>query len=227
MISDLRRNVSCEFVSIGFPPSNDNSMYHNRFGDSDPALLQAGIAAGLYPNVAMRKRGDANFLTSANLKAKVHIGSVNACKGQRLSGKCAVKDGEVEFVAFNEMVKGVSKFTMSQTTRLSSPLPLLLLCGETLSVRDFVEEEVDDDSDNDQQGGNSDRAVLSIDDWINFQCSSDVASSLVILRKRLEIAFAHLIRNPSSGLSMLSEEEMDAVNTTCVMLRSMYHDMSR
>ena len=39
-----------------------------------------------------------------------------------------VPEGEVEFVCFGEMVKGTHFFTMSQTTHLASPLPLLLLC---------------------------------------------------------------------------------------------------
>ena len=222
MIADLRRNLSRELVSIGFPASNDKDNYHNRFGDADPALLQASIAAGLYPNIAMRRTGDVNFRTSSNLKAKVHIGSVNACKGQRLSIKCAVKKNNVELVAFNEMVKGVSKFTMSNTTRLSSPLPLILLCGKSLTIRDFKDESSDD-----CEGANEKvekKSVLSVEDYIVLQCNKEVASHLVILRSRLEEAFINMIRSPSHGFNALKDEEKDAVNTTCVLLRKLFEN---
>lgn len=220
MIGDLRRNVSRELVTIGFPPSTDNSKYHNRFGDSDPALLQAAIAAGLYPNVATRKRGDANFSTVNRLKSKIHISSLNSCNGQRLNGKCAVKDGEVEIVVFGEMVKGVSGFTMNQTTRLSCPLPLLLLCGVELCVRPAALKN------SDEFKTHSDMSVLSVDNWIVFQCRNDVASNLVVLRKRLEGAFLHVVQTPSAGLSMLSQVELDAIHTLIVLLRSAFRTMS-
>jgi len=108
MIADLRKNTSRELTSLGFPPS-DVAGYHNRHGgyEQQTAFLQAAIVAGLYPNVAHRTRGDHNFSTMTNRKAKVHVSSVNAIKGQRLNGKCTVTEGEVEFIVFGEMVRAL------------------------------------------------------------------------------------------------------------------------
>jgi hypothetical protein len=205
MISDLRKNLARELSTLGFPAPATTGDYHNRH-DNDFALWQAAIAAGLYPNVASRKRGDMNFSTMTNRKSKIHVSSVNSLKGQPLNEKSKVPDGEIEFVCFGEMVKGKSFFTMSQTTHLSSPLPLLLLCGTSLSVRPQVDDE--------------NMAILNVDDWIVFRCEGQVAAGLVILRKRLESAFWHLISNPSAGINNLSNVEKDAVEILGKVLQS-------
>ena len=69
-VSELRKHVSRELECLGFPPSSREG-YHNRNGDKLPAFLQASICAGLYPNVAWRRRGDVNFSTITRQKAKV------------------------------------------------------------------------------------------------------------------------------------------------------------
>ena len=103
-ISDLRKNLTRELSSLNFPGPMNKKSFHNRH-DNEQALWQAAISAGLYPNVATRKNGEVNFSTMTNRKAKVHISSVNAVKGQPLNSKCQIPDGEVEFVCFGEMVK--------------------------------------------------------------------------------------------------------------------------
>ena len=218
MIGDLRRNISRELGSLGFPSTNESGN-HNRNGENDPAFLQAAIAAGLYPNVASRRRGESNFSTVTNRKAKVHISSVNACKGQPLNGQIA--EGDVEFIIYGEMTRGVSSFTMSNTTHLASPLPLLLLCGN-LRVRPAeIKEENDESGDNTiRKGGKGKKSVLSVDDWILFLCGEVEAANLVILRRRLDNAFLHLVANPSTGLTKLTPAEKDAVDTLGTVLRS-------
>lgn len=208
MISDLRRNLARELKGLGFPATND-SGYHNRNGGSDPAFLQAAIAAGLYPNVASRRRDETNFSTVTNRKAKVHVSSVNSCKGQPLNNRCQVRKGQVEFIIFGEMVRGVSSFTMSQTSHLASPLPLLLLCGE-LRVRPAIL---------DPSANKEDKSVLSVDDWIVFVCGKRTAAGLVVLRRRLDSAFCHLVADPSSGMTKLDAAERDAVETLGLVLR--------
>jgi len=220
MISDLRKNVSRELLSLGFPSPTD-SGYHNRNGDSNPAFLQAVIAAGLYPNVASRMQGEANFSTMTNRKAKVHISSLNSYKGQPLSSKCQVPKGEIEFIIFGEMVRGVASFTMNQTTHLVSALPLLLLCGE-LRIRP-ARMSINKNNDDGGEAGDEvipDKAVLSVDDWIVFLCDREIAAALVVLRKRLDSAFRHIVSKTSSGLDVLSDAEKDSVNTLGIMLKS-------
>lgn len=205
MISDLRRNLTRELMSLGFPDPMTMGGYQNRH-DREHALWQAAISAGLYPNIATRKRGEVNFSTMTNRKAKIHISSVNAVKGQPLNGKCQIPEGEIEFVCFGDIIKGARMFTMSQTTHLASPLPLLLLCGTSLTVHP--------DAENDKF------AILNLDDWIIFQCDAQAAARLVVLRKRLESAFRTAISQPSSGLQSLNATERDAVETLGFVLKS-------
>lgn len=205
MIADLRKNISRELISLGFENPAAPKQYHNRH-DNDHALWQASIAAGLYPNVASRRRDDVNFSTMTNRKAKIHVSSVNAVRGQPLNSKSDVPKDQVEFVCFGEMVRGTHFFTINQTTHLASPLPLLLLCGTSLSVH--------------PEPGNDKYAILNVDDWIVFRCNADTAAHIVILRKRLEKAFWDFVSNPVAGWDSLDETERDAVEIVGKVLQS-------
>lgn len=211
MIADLRKNLKNELASLGFPDPATAKQYHNRH-NKDHALWQAAIAAGLYPNVASRQRGEINFSTMTNQKAKIHVGSVNALKGQLLSKKSAIPEGEIEFVCFGEMVKGKRFFTLEQTTHLVSPLPLLLLCGTSLGVMP------------DPDDGKM--AVLNVDDWIVFRCEAEIAAYVVILRKRLETSFLQFVANPSAGLSNLTDVQKDAIEIMGTVLQSAHRSSS-
>jgi hypothetical protein len=211
MVADLRRNLSRELSSLGLADPMVNG--HQNRHDKEHALWQAAIVSGLYPsNVATRQRGDVNFSTNSNRKAKVHISSVNAIKGQPLNGKCQIPQGGIEFVCFGEMVKGSHFFTLSQTTHLPSVLPLLLLCGTSLSIYPSNED--------DGNGNNTKFSILNLDDWITFKCHTDVASHLVVLRKRLESAFWNAISAPSKGMKGLTPTEQDAIETLGSVLKS-------
>ena len=207
MIGDLRKNLTRELSSLGFADPMAGG-YQNRHSNQH-ALWQAAIAAGLYPNVATRKQGEVNFSTMTNRKAKIHVSSVNALKGQPLNSKCQIPKGEFEFVCFGEMVKGSHFFTLSQTTHLPSVLPILLLCGTSLSIHPI-------DGDDGQK-----HSVLNLDNWIAFKCTTDVASRLVILRGRLEGAFWTAIAKPSRDpRESLTPEERDAIETLGSVLNS-------
>lgn len=207
MVSDLRRNLDRELGAIGFPKPTVSKKFHNRHG-SHRAIWEAALAAGLYPNVATRKGGDTNFVTVGKKKAKVHIGSVNSVKGQLLAQKSTAAPTKLDLVCFGELVMGSKFFTMSATTRLVSPLPLILFCGSNLTVH--------------PNAIDNKRAVLTIDDWISFTCDARIASQLVILRKRLEATFRNALMDPSLGLSALSDLEREAINATGPLLKSAY-----
>ena len=198
MISDLRQNLKRELSSLGFADPFRPNEYHNRC-DRQQALWQGSIAAGLYPNVATRKRGDVNFSTMTNQKCKIQNGSVNAIKGQPLNGKCQVPNGQVEFMCFGEMVKGNRLFMCSQTTHLASCLPLLLLCGTSLGVY--------------PHGDSKEFAVLNLDDWIIFKCEVEAAAGIVVLRKRLDVTFRNAVKQPSRFPGNLNKLERDAIET--------------
>jgi ATP-dependent RNA helicase DHX36 len=202
MISDLRKNASRELESLGFPPSSEDGFHNRNENCLHLAFYQAAICAGLYPNIAFRRSGEINFSTVSNKKAKVHLSSVNAVKPQPLSTKCQVAENEVEFILFGELVKGKNMFTMDHTSHLVSSLPLILFCGD-LRVRPHEES----------------KAILSIDDWLVFICDSDIAASLVVLRKRLDSIFASMTRDPSNYRHALTPEQTDAVQALDQVLK--------
>lgn len=204
MISELRNNASRELESLGFPPSSVGG-FHNRNEDSQRlTFCQAAICAGLYPNIAFRRSGEINFSTISNKKAKVHMSSVNAVKSQPLSNKCKVAENEIEFLLFGELVKGKSMFTMDHTCHLASPLPLIIFCGQLrISSEDG-------------------KATLSVDDWLRFVCDSETASSLVILRERLDSIFALLASDPANYAGAMTPEQKNAVETLDQLLDSAF-----
>jgi len=204
MIGDLRKNLTRELTSLGFTDPITRG-YQNRH-EKQHTLWQAAIAAGLYPNVATRKQGETNFSTMTNRKAKIHVSSVNSLKGQPLNSKCVIPKGELEFVCYGEMVKGSTFFTLSQTTHLSSVLPILLLCGTSLGIQPIEGQAY---------------SILNLDNWIEFKCTNTLASRLIILRRRLESAFWNAISNPSRDPGdSLSLIEQDAIETLDVILNS-------
>lgn len=212
MISDLRHNLFRELGRLSFADPTKKNQPQNRH-DREPALWQAAIVAGLYPNIASRTTDQTNFSTMDKHKVKIHVSSVNCAKGQRLGKKCTVKKGDMEFVCFGEIVKGDRLFTVNQTTHLISPLPLLLLCGTQLCVR--PKEDKNDDICT---------AVLSVDEWIRFECDAAIAGQLVILRRRLNSAFWNTIANGS--LDGLGEQQSDAVNALGTVLISAHRAVS-
>jgi HrpA-like RNA helicase len=211
MISDLKRNLSKELGTLGFPSPTAKNCNHNRH-ENDVALWQAAIAAGLYPNVAFRQRDDVNFKTITRQKLKVHVSSVNAIQGQPLSSKSKIQLGEMEFICFGEMMKGTKLFTANHTTHLESALPLLLMCGKSLCVRPVQNTLA--------------MAILTLDDWVSFKCDADTAAGVVILRLRLESAFWHSIPDSSGNLSILTAMELDTVEIIGLILRSAHHCVS-
>jgi hypothetical protein len=172
-------------------------------------LWQAAIAAGLYPQVAYRRRGDVAFSTVNNHKALIHVGSVNSVKGQPLKQKCNTEKDALEYLCFGEIVKGSKKtFTVSQTTRLLSPLSILLLCGTSLQVERVPLTE--------------NTFILKVDDWMTFECDQSTATQIIVLRKRLESAFWAFLSNPSAGLSNLTPCALGAVDILGTVLRDAY-----
>jgi hypothetical protein len=215
MIGDLRKNLSRELSQCGFPDPHEVGAYHNRHVLDKP-LWQATIAAGLYPNLATRTRGDVNFSCQQKRKSKVHVSSVNSLKGQRLNSKCVVGEGEVEIVVYGEMVRGKSFFTLDNTTHLHSPLPLLLLCGTKLSIHTPRLETT-------TMTTVSSRSILTLDDWLKFVCPTDVARRLVVLRERLDSAFWNALsmtRSSSSKRMTMKSINSDSITANNVVLRN-------
>lgn len=235
MIADLRRNISRELVAIGFPDpthSSSNSAWHNR-NDTNANLpfLQSTVVAGVYPNVACRQAGTTKFTNHTKRSLKIHFGSINACKGQPLSKKSST----LEFIAYGEMVKGKTMYTLNQTTHLSSVIPIMLLCGN-FRVRPYRGGGPVSDVQTatataavaaaEKQAAADTMSVLSVDDWICFRCQKDFASGLAILRKRLNSMFHHFVSNPKTFFTSLSDMERETLAVLDDILRGT-HQISR
>lgn len=208
MIADLRKNVARELTQIGFDQPTDLNSWCNRNSNKrgNLAFLQAAIAAGLYPNIAMREAGEMKFKTKSNQSAKIHLSSVNACKGQPLSRKSQM----LEFIAFGELVKGVASYTLNQTTHLATIVPILLLCG-TFRIRPAY-----------QKGEElSNTSVVSVDE-IKYKCEKDSAFALAVLRRRLDDIVEHIVSNPAVGMKNLDEKEWKALATFDAVLNSSF-----
>ena len=208
MISDLRRNITTELKLIGFDdPNYCNNWYNRNGGRNNLPYLQAAIAAGLYPNIASRQMGEMNFRTLSDQKAKIHLSSVNSCRGQPLSRKSQM----LEYIAYGEVVKGVINFTLSQTTHLASAVPIFLLCGKFRIRPAYV------------NGKNvSNMAIISVDDLITFKCNRESAFALAILRRRLDGIILHVVSSPTDGMKSLDDKEWQALSTLDVVLKSAF-----
>ena len=208
IISDLRKNISRELKSIGFGDPNDlNSWYNRNRQKQNTPYLQAAIAAGLYPNIASRQKGEMNFLTLSNQKAKIHLSSVNSCKAQPLSKKAQM----LEYVAYGELVKGITSYTLNQTTHLASAVPLLLLCGNFRIRPAYVHgQEVEH------------IAVVSTDEGVICQCDKDAAFALAVLRRRLDSIVMHIVANPTDGMKSLDDIEWKALSTVDAVIKSAF-----
>jgi hypothetical protein len=207
MISQLRKNITRELKTIGFDdPNNLNSWCNRNTKRGNLPFLQAAIAAGLYPNIASRERGAINFSTLSNQKAKIHLSSVNACKGQPLSRKSQM----LEYVAYGELVKGVSNYTLNQTTHLASIMPLLLLCGSFRIRPAYVNREKVDNV-----------AVVSVDE-IACQCDRESGFALAVLRRRLDNIVEHIVSNPSDGMNSLEDVEWKTLSALDFVMRSAF-----
>jgi HrpA-like helicases len=221
MIADLRRNISRELLAIGFPDpthSSSNSAWHNRNEtNANLPFLQSTVVAGVYPNVACRQAGTTKFTNHTKRSLKIHFGSINACKGQPLSKKSS----RLEFIAYGEMVKGKTMYTLNQTTHLSSVIPIMLLCGN-FRVRPYRGGDPVSDVQTATSAAADAMSVLSVDDWICFKCQKDFASGLAILRKRLNSMFHHFVSNPKTFFTSLSDMERETLAVLDDILRSTY-----
>jgi hypothetical protein len=214
MISDLRQNVARELSSIGFLDPAEMKGWHNRNGSNQNlTFLQSAIVAGVFPNVASRQEEAHYFDTATNLLCKIHRGSVNGSFKQPLSSKKSVLH---QLVAYGEMTKGIgAHYTINQTTRLSSSLPVLLLCGE-FSVRQANRI--------DTKGGDaSQNIIISVDKWISVQCNKETVSAMALLRKRLDLIFQKVVSDHRSQLSQMDVKTLRAID---ILMKSAHEQSS-
>uniref|UniRef100_A0A7S3VCU7 RNA helicase n=1 Tax=Chaetoceros debilis TaxID=122233 RepID=A0A7S3VCU7_9STRA len=237
MVSDLRQNIARELIAIGYKDPNDMNDWHNRNSNSDSSrensnleFLQSAIVAGVFPNVASNQERARNFGTSMNKMCTIHRSSVNGTFKQPLSSK----RGQLhQHVAYGEMMKGEgADYTINQTTRLSSVLPILLLCGD-LSIRPaslpgLESASLSSSSDNINTNKNGDaseasyNAAMAVNGWISVHCDNLTASALALLRNRLDLTFHRITSNPHRGFDDLLKMETDTLRVLDVVTKSSF-----
>ena len=155
-------------------------------GTDKVAVLASVLCAGLFPNLASRKPGAKNYTTQAGQKAKFHMGSVMQLRGLKVD--TAV---ELEWVAYSELMRGENAFQMRAGTMVPTPLALLLLCGSR-----FEMQELDPTKWKVRQGW----VAVSVEGFITYQVPHALCSMLRVLRNRLLMTFAVMVRSPRSAL---------------------------
>jgi len=205
MIADLRRNIARELITIGFDDPHSKNWHNRNSVEMNLPFLQATIAAGIYPNLASREEGQSNFKTLGNRKAKIHLSSVNACKGQPLSRKSQI----LEYVAYGELVKGVSSYTLSLTTHIASLMPILLTAKE-FRIRPLH-----------LDGDQTRESLITVDD-IKCRCENESAFGLTVLRNRCMAIFERVVSNPNLTIDGLDHADWKALRTLDVVIRSAF-----
>lgn len=239
MVSDLRQNIARELIAIGYKDPNDMNDWHNRNSSRDSngeifeenrnlEFLQSAIVAGVFPNVASNHEKARNFGTSMNIMCTIHRSSVNGTFKQPLSSK----RGQLrQHVAYGEMMKGEgANYTINQTTRLSSVLPILLLCGD-LSIRPAsgsAPTSLWSSSDklnfirNGDTSEASFNAAMAVNEWISVHCDNQTASAVALLRNRLDLIFRRITSNPNRGFDDLLKMEMDSLRVLDAVTKSSF-----
>jgi len=192
MIADVDIQLSKELQRHGYPNPQSNGWWNansKRLG-----FVNAIVAAGLYPNIGMRKAGEGNFGTKGGQKGKINQSSVNAPKSQRLGRLCEV---EQELIAFGELSRSSSAFLLSCTCPLE-PLALCLLVGslETKGTEQYMFDEFENEED---EGDGI--ATFTLDEWLSFSLPDESAIQLQILRLRLHVVFSNFVRMPKQAIS--------------------------
>ena len=150
------------------------------------AILASVLCAGLFPNLASRKRGAKNYTTRDGQKAKFHTGSVMQLRGLKVEEAV-----ELEWVAFSELMRGENAFQMRAGTMVPTPLALLLLCGAR-----FETPAMDPKLFKVREGW----VTVAVEGFIRYQVPNVLCSRLKILRNRIHMAFSAMVRAPRTPL---------------------------
>lgn len=157
------------------------------------ALLIAVLAAGLYPNIAVKRVGKSikqMEVKSGKIEAMMHGTSAYAAAREQGTGQGTA--GE-EWVVFQELTQMESSYSLKCATHVSN-LIMLLMCGS---------EEI----------GTTDSALLN--GWAKFTCQGGIGYNVKDIREGLQDVFREFC---ASDLEEPPEESMDFVNNACSLI---------
>lgn len=182
--------------------------------DGSRALVLSCISLGLYPNVAVRRRGAKIFVTEKACRARIHSSSVNG-SAPRYRNECVRES--LEAVGYQDLiassgpnfVKGKSviggaNYSMMSTMPVSM-LAILLFCGQVELLRT-----IDSGDAGGKSGGGGDfkatgavqegAVVLLVDQWLALRMRPHEAQLLQQARTALQISLNQFLQNPQRAL---------------------------
>nr|CCA18677.1 DEAD/DEAH box RNA helicase putative [Albugo laibachii Nc14] len=175
------KNITNDLVALGLSRSTQlRGHVNDRKYESErlPAFF-AMLCSALYPNLLSLEQTSKsrNWASRDNIKVRLDASSCAALKSSRPSiyGKDA---GTIHWLMYQEMTQNKSLRNVRLNTRLPSLLVVLLM-GRKL--------EIDQEDD--------EKAMIVLDDWIQFSLSVIEAKQVVYIRNRIQAAyFPHLER---------------------------------
>ena len=171
---------------------------HSSRNSGNYYLLMAIIGMGLYPAIAVRRKGSTLFTSEKGPKAKLHASSVNHIQKQ-YKKPCV---GDIEIMGFDSLVAAKqsssqvasASLLMINTTPLST-FALILSCSKLVSTEELEEG----------------HCTLFVDDWLKFDTDTELNSIIYRARSCLIQALVHYVRDPQKALPFNLAKGLDAI----------------
>nr|XP_014276577.1 ATP-dependent RNA helicase DHX36-like isoform X2 [Halyomorpha halys] len=183
-LCEMKNQFARHLYDMRFLDSDKSRCTSGNFNSNYPGLLKAIVCAGLYPNIAIikkqkvnRKTGIASLLlfTPEDGKVRLHPKSVNNNQG----------DFRSRFLVYFEKIKSLG-ISLHDTTMIP-PLALIFFC-QNLTITD----------EENRMG-----KVITVNEYITFNCSNYVAQLIQDLRTALDWILENKIAHP--GISDLCD----------------------
>lgn len=206
MISGIRAQLLSHLRSTDLiRPRGPGNIQELNTNSNCWAIVKAALTAGLYPNVGRIDRKVGQLKSSLVSKLVPHPSSVLRDKNPK---KCQenLRALPSEWMIYGEKSR-VGRFCMVRYTTLVSPLNIALMAGPICLPADSVKIlENDSDSENEEDdedngaANNDEKAMLHIDDWIQFVADTDSAHYVFQLRQKLSSIMLRIIQDPKKAL---------------------------
>ena len=201
----------------------------NLFSDNW-AVVKAALAAGLYPNVALKHPGDQDEQLCAHKYGPVKISQDSDVQDKNHDEWFIYDERQENEIRGVTVVTPLTIFLFAGHNRL--PLDYILESGTILKKvlifglyklsfflgNNMSEEASDSENENPEEANNS---ILRLDEWISFKSDSLTIQSLVQLRLKWSVMFLKRLKYPGKPITqddeklvrtivnLLSEEEVN------------------
>ncbi|XP_028396420.1 ATP-dependent DNA/RNA helicase DHX36-like [Dendronephthya gigantea] len=182
-IKNMKTQFAEHLCSIGFISTAEPNQETANYNSNNKSLIKAVLCAGFYPNVisvyqpSSRRPKLSIRQDGRNVKVEVHPKSVN----------CNVPSFQSNWLIYMEKVKSTKIFIHDCSP--VSPYSLLFFGGE-ISMATVENQE-----------------VVTVDNWISFNCRRSVATLVQKLREHLKSLLEEKIRHPGLRLTYKDSTE--------------------